>query len=194
MCDPYIIGIGHKARNGKDTLASYLNALCPLETKIFSFASALKGYCRVMGWMQEKDGALLQYVGTQCFRQFVEPDFWVKILLQEIKESDCQVAIIPDMRFPNEMKMIHQFGGMTICIRRLHPDGSFYIDTSRPASHSSETALDGAEFDKTYEAKSGDLSAIFSIAVGLHKELASKGILPPFSIRDGQSYFERVFA
>lgn len=189
-----VIGIGHRARNGKDTLASYLNALSPMETKIFSFASALKGYCRVMGWMTVKDGPLLQFVGTDCFRRLVGSDVWVNVLLQEIEESGCKVAIIPDMRFPNEMKMVQDSGGMTIRVRRVALDGTYYTDPSRPADHPSETALENANFDQTIEAKSGDLRSIFDAAVEIHRELADKGVLPPLSTRDGLSYFERVFA
>lgn len=192
MNQPFIIGVGHRARNGKDTLAAYLQALSPFEIKVFSFASALKGFCRTMGWMQEKDGPLLQFIGTECFRK-ADPDIWVKIVLREIEESGCRVAILPDCRFLNELKLIRDTGGMAIRVRRILPDGSFYLDPNRPADHPSECALDNAEFDLTVDAKDGELKTIFTAAVSIHAELVDRGILPPISTLDGRSYFERAF-
>jgi hypothetical protein len=43
-----IIGLGHKARHGKDTVASHLLKLLP-GARIFSFADDLKALARALG-------------------------------------------------------------------------------------------------------------------------------------------------
>lgn len=159
-----IIGIGHRARCGKDTLAQYMHALVPEESRIYHFADSLKAWCRVQGMMTQKDGALLQVVGTDIFRQRVDPDVWVRCLGYQIEEEHPRIAIVSDMRFPNEAEWVQGLGGLTVHLRRLLPDGLEFITPDRPADHPSETALDGYPFHRHYEVAGGDLDGLRAIA------------------------------
>lgn len=51
----------------------------------------------LIDWSPRK---LLQIIGTECFRNNVNPDFWIQTALNKIKNLD--IAIIEDARFTNE--------------------------------------------------------------------------------------------
>jgi len=58
---------------------------------------------------------ILQYVGTEMFRNFIG-DTWVRAFEREAaKELDEGYSIVvPDLRFPNEAEAIRSLGGMII--------------------------------------------------------------------------------
>ena len=76
---------------------------------------------------------VLQYVGTEIFRQ-MDDDVWVKATLSRIEKEEPQLAIISDVRFPNEVEGIQAAGGKVIkLLRAPYADGD---------QHPSETVLD----------------------------------------------------
>jgi len=152
-----LIGLSGKARHGKDYLATELLKIIPGSAK-YSLANALKCYCRVIGLMKEKDGKILQMVGTDLYRNNVDGDFWVKMLSYQIHEENPKVAIIADVRFPNEVKWIEDNGGFCVRVERFNEDASMYIADDRPADHPSEIGLDDYPFKWRLEAVSGNLS------------------------------------
>jgi hypothetical protein len=68
-------------------------------------------------------------------RKIYEP-IWVKSCIDKIKREQSELAIIADVRFPNEAKAIEDAGGIVLRLTRdiLHDD------------HSSEIALDDYPF------------------------------------------------
>jgi len=83
----------------------------------------------------------LQYMGTD-FGRHIENNLWADACIREIKNSGCELAIIDDLRFPNEVEVVHDADG---CVIRLNR-----IGTSDNDQHASETALDDwDEFDFT---------------------------------------------
>ena len=155
-----LIGLSGKARHGKDYLATELLKIIPGSAK-YSLANALKCYCRVIGLMGEKDGKILQMVGTDLYRNNVDSDFWVKMLSYQISEENPKVAIIADVRFPNEVKWIEDNEGINIRVTRWVDEvwGTQYYTDDRPKDHPSEIALDHHHFKYYLDAVSGDLSA-----------------------------------
>lgn len=101
---------------------------------------------------------LLQLLGTQCGREIIHPNIWVNALFSDYKnkytfiegqnhmlieqgiktEEECMPNwIITDVRFPNEVKAIHDKGGIVIrVVRHNHPNELV------PSTHESEIALD----------------------------------------------------
>lgn len=152
-----VIGIGNKARHGKDRLASLIIDMVE-GARRYSFADDLKAYARVLG-MKGKDGPLLQALGTDVFRR-LDPDVWVRCLYWKIAEDRPRVAVLPDMRFPNEMQMVKDLGGTTVRVVRLNEDMSVYQAPDRDPNHASETALDDAPFDWCIMAKTGELRTL----------------------------------
>lgn len=154
----FILGLGHRARHGKDTVAWAILEHCAkhgIRAKQYAFADALKAYCRVAFGMREKDAPLLQYIGTNAFRKH-DPDIWVRVLLDTIREQAPEVAIITDMRFPNEGDAIKAAGGYTMRVeRRILETGELWVSADRDPNHPSETAMTDYMFDRTIYAYDG---------------------------------------
>ena len=140
-----IIGLGHYSRVGKDSFANYLveslseYAPC-LKVLKRSFAWKLKQITHELyGWAglrepefyETMEGAAFRQVkladlemspvdvwvafGTKAVREQVYQMTWVDYLL---RGTDCDVLIIPDVRFPNEADSIHRLGGKLIQVVR----------------------------------------------------------------------------
>lgn len=138
-----IIGLGHKARQGKDTLGRFIAqeaAKREMHVRVYGFADALRSYCRVAFGMRKKDAPLLQVVGTDVFRR-VDPSIWCRVLMDTIDEQQPDLAIITDVRFPNEADIVKANGGKLIKVSRVYADGGPWVADDRPSNHASETAL-----------------------------------------------------
>jgi hypothetical protein len=142
-----IIGICGFQSSGKDTIAELLINECGF--KKLSFASALKDIVSIIfGWPRDKLEGLtntdrewreeidvwwsatlqipqlspryvLQYFGTELFRNHWHPDIWVKVV--EAQLNNCENIVITDCRFENEINMLIRHGGKIIHIYRHLP-------------------------------------------------------------------------
>ena len=88
------------------------------------------------GIMTARD--VMQYVGTNMFRRMYG-NIWVDALVRQIQKESTGLAIITDIRFPNEVTGIHDAGGKVMRFMR-NP----FKDED---CHESETALDQENFD-----------------------------------------------
>ena len=61
---------------------------------------------------------VLQLFGTDCMRNGFFDGIWVSLVKQKILESPDTNWIIPDVRFPNEVKMIQSVQGEVWQVRR----------------------------------------------------------------------------
>jgi hypothetical protein len=171
-----IIGLGHKARNGKDTAGEAIKAYYDnqadllklhglkggLKVSIVKFAAALYQECRDLHGMTEKDPVLLQNVGMR--RRKEAPKYWIKKAFDSIP-VETNIAVFTDVRFLNEAEFIQSQGGHLINVIRLNEDGSRYISTDRPANHPSETELDDYNFDYTIVSKTAALTGELAITI-----------------------------
>lgn len=143
-----LIGISGKKQSGKDTVADLLVQSFPtLCTGRIAFASALKkevcDVCKISPALLEKHKeqfrTMLQWWGTEFRRNFYGDDYWLKRMLEALKEFEpmCSYVFIPDVRFPNELYFVKQHGGFVIRVNR--PTESI-VD-----SHPSEIALDNQQ-------------------------------------------------
>ncbi len=152
-----IIGLSGYARSGKDTVAELL--VLNYGFKRMAFADGIRealltlnpiledGYrlnelVKMYGWevAKAKDEVrrLLQVLGTEVGRQQIHQDVWVWRLFNQIKEGER--IVIPDVRFPNEAKMIESQGGEVWRINR-HNHGAVN-------DHVSERAMDNHMFKR----------------------------------------------
>ena len=139
-----IIGISGFQSSGKDTIADYLvkeHGFVKL-----SFASALKDIVAIIfGWSRERLEGLkvedrqwreeidpkwakllnipcltpryvLQYLGTEVFRNHFHKDIWTKIVENQL--SFYENVVVSDCRFANEIEMVKQNGGKIIQVHR----------------------------------------------------------------------------
>ncbi len=156
-----LLGLMGVAGSGKSTAAAHLVAEHGFVE--LSMADPLKDLCSdafgwdrerlvELGYKEEQDPDLptgwtrrrvLQFVGTECFRE-IDPDHWVKAVLRKIDEvwaeNENQPVVISDVRFPNEISLIHGNDGIIIRVERR--------DFESPApAHASELAWRWAKPD-----------------------------------------------
>ena len=150
-----VIGlVGHKG-TGKDTVAQYL--VEKYGFKQFSFASILKDVLSIVfGWSREMlEGTTkesrewrevvdpfwkcspreaLQKVGTDCFRNIIDPDIWVKSVQKQILTGKYERVVISDCRFINEINLIHELKGTLIWVQRINDESKKYIKTTNEST------------------------------------------------------------
>ena len=148
-----VFTISGKAGAGKDHFANVLADCFKRDSRsvlITHYADLLKyilqRYCDWDGNKDELGRQLLQYVGTNVFRNKVDENYWVDFLISMLQTlgSRWDIVIIPDARFPNEItRMAQAFHTRSIFVQR-----DFESTLSRSeANHESENALDGFDFD-----------------------------------------------
>lgn len=143
---PIIIGLGHYSRTGKDTFANGLvDSLQEMDPKLKvgrrSFATKLKEVTSdLYGWAGLKGEAFYNDPANEHLRDVVLPDLgmtpvevWVQFGTPAVREQvynltwvdyllktdhGLDVIVIPDVRFPNEMKAIRNAGGHLIKVVR----------------------------------------------------------------------------
>jgi len=182
-----LIGLGHKARQGKNYVANYMVEANPT-IKLYAFADELKKFCRdhhdelLPQWQLAhqtkaipacKDDpiygytAILQWYGTDIARK-ADPDIWVKKLMERLETEKPDIAVITDVRFPNEANLIKMYGGFLVDVIRRNEDGSQYQDPGRPSGHPSEVALDEYnDWDFIITERNGNLKGLRAKAIGV---------------------------
>jgi hypothetical protein len=78
----------------------------------------------------------LEYFGTKIVRK-IKSNAWVEATMNSIVRENSEIAIIPDVRFPNEVNAIKAAGGKVIRLTRNVHDSKIEC----------ETALDEGNFD-----------------------------------------------
>lgn len=201
-----IIGLVGFIGSGKDTAADYLVNFHGFRRD--SFANTLKdavssvfGWDRVLlegrtkearEWREQVDEWwadrlkmpnltprwILQYWGTEVCRNHFHDDIWIASLENKMRKTKDNI-VISDVRFPNEIKAIHNAGGLVLRVRRGQ-DPSWYQDAvnvnagptnmswaiskakmSELKIHSSETSWIGCSIDATIT-NDGTIDQLFS--------------------------------
>jgi hypothetical protein len=190
-----IIGFVGFIGSGKDTAADYLVNTHGFRRD--SFANTLKdavaavfGWDRVLlegrtkearEWREQVDTWwaerlnmpkltprwVLQYWGTEVCRDAFHDDIWIASLENKMRKTTDNI-VISDVRFPNEIKAIHNAGGIVVRVKRgddpewyaaavstnAGPDGNATWSISKSKLeklkiHASETAWVGGDIDHT---------------------------------------------
>ena len=78
----------------------------------------------------------MQFFGTDIMRK-IHPNVWANACINKITKEGSDLAIIADVRFPNEVEAINKAGGKVLRLERdVHED-----------NHDSETALDANKYN-----------------------------------------------
>jgi hypothetical protein len=195
-----IIGICGLIGSGKDTIAAHLVQAYGYSR--YSWATPLKDIAAVLfGWDRDMlEGTTselraarelrddwwssrldkewspryaLQYVGTEVMRNSLHPDIWV--LAGQRRIRDMGDVVIPDTRFPNEIRALREMGGQIWRVSR-GPDPEWFreltfyksfmakhslsagdvtkfMSENYPAVHASEYSWHGQNFDAVFDNK-----------------------------------------
>ena len=155
-----LVGFLAKKQHGKDTASDYL--VKNYNYKKLTFAKPIKDACEILfGFTNEqlygnlkevKDEFwgvsprnVFQYIGTDVFRKdinkimpHIKDNFWINNFKHryktEIKKNSKSKIVVADVRFQNEVDIIHELSGKIIKIYRPNMQ-----DTS---NHISENAID----------------------------------------------------
>ena len=103
----YKIAITGRAGSGKSTFAKMLAEHLDSFT-ILPFAKPLKDIAYSMGWNGEKDDKgrrLLQLLGTECGRECINENIWVRKWQERAHEIGAKFTIADDCRFDNEAEI-----------------------------------------------------------------------------------------
>lgn len=70
---------------------------------------------------------VLQFIGTDLFRNHFHQDFWILLLEKQLLKYDN--IVISDCRFPNEIQLLRKYNSIIINVRRNTPPWFFdYIN------------------------------------------------------------------
>lgn len=191
-----IIGITGLIGSGKDTIAAHLVEKHGYER--YSWATPLKDMTAILfGWDRDMlEGTTpeqreqrekvdpwwdrkmdkyelvsprwaLQFIGTEVMRDTLHKDIWVLAGMKRI--ANKQNVVIPDTRFPNEIKAIKEMGGVIWNVQRgplpewysklveLKKDPNFtamliewFMSENYPRVHASEYSWAGTTFDAVF--------------------------------------------
>ena len=177
-----IVGVGHKAQTGKDTVGKYLAD--HYDFKVVSFADHLRYVCSVVTgiplnqfygeakktynetWgMTHRE--ILQTLGSNGLRDGFHKEVWIKSAFAKLKPGERYV--FTDVRFPNEARAISEAGGFLIRTDR-DTDG-YEIDRN----HQSETSLDNYEHWDYIINNNGELYRLY---MRVNQIMAAENIVP----------------
>lgn len=166
---PMVIGIGNKARSGKDTLADYLCGVygaqkiriaAPLYDECRKMVITIDGEIQYNG-MTKKDPRLLVWWGEH--KRLEDPEYWSKLAKSEIEKALAinpeAMIVIPDVRLNVCAKMVRELDGLLV---RVNYVGTRVID--RDQTERTETELDTYPWDFTLNNIEGDRSRLFHSA------------------------------
>lgn len=129
------------------------------------------GNCKVTlpAWVKDEIGkprTLLQWWGTD-YRRTQDANYWTDRLKDTLERDKPEMALVTDVRFPNEVDAIHALGGYVVKVVRTTPP-----DVKVPA-HPSENELDGfTGWDFTIEA--ANLPDLRKKAIAIYRQLEKK--------------------
>jgi hypothetical protein len=124
-----------------------------------------------------KQRTLLQWWGTELRRE-KDPFYWVKALDNKLREDAPQFALVPDVRFLNEVFWVKSRGGDTVKVTRY---GFPEIESS---NHPSETQLANYEFDYEINVLDGNLEELQRDAVVIFDLIVDERRLPGLTQND----------
>lgn len=131
-----VFAIAGCKRSGKDTAAAILETIWnedEVRVGKFAFADALREVCKIVfeytdehfsdplfketspspilgaAWTPRR---ALQFVGTDLFRQQVDPDVWVRVGIERLRTMErsglYDVVLVTDCRFENELRALKE--------------------------------------------------------------------------------------
>jgi hypothetical protein len=179
-----LIGLGHRARQGKSYSALRISELASelgLDARIYSVGDEVQRWCEQRGMIPHDkpresltahELSLLGYYGWIMRQQ--NEDVWIDQVFARISAADPDVALIPNIRYPNEARHVSELGGVNVLVERFNADGSRFVAPDRDPNAPSETSLDFWNWDYRISAGSGQLDWLTAQAKALFTTLRER--------------------
>ena len=135
-----LIGVGGKAGAGKDTIGDHLVAKYGF--KKIALADPIKRLVKdvfvlsdeevydrekreqpMEKWGGRSVRQLLQYIGTELFRENVDEEIWVKSLWFRVENDPNFNYVVTDVRFPNELEYLSKSAGKDFVFIKVEREG-----------------------------------------------------------------------
>ncbi|MEG1558974.1 MAG: hypothetical protein RR228_02685 [Bacilli bacterium] len=179
---PVIYLISGKARNGKDTCASFIEKYYNNNNKkniILQFSSYIKQYAsKISGWdgsEETKPRELLQVLGTDVIRKSIDQKFFSKKLIDDIKVYSYffDVIIVSDVRLKHEIDDLKEvFDNVySINIERTNFDNGLTLEQK---NHITEKDLDDYTKHDYKILNDSDLDSFNNKVIDMLKEIDKK--------------------
>lgn len=149
----FLIGLSGRARHGKtitvDAMHSEASNNYGLKSKIYDIGKMIIQEAIEMGRLPE--GTQRETMGREQLqvlidvgkeRRTISHNYWVEKVIQQVRASDVDVALCPNIRLPYEAQAVREAGGIMVRCTRLNMDGSLFISEDRPPNDITETALE----------------------------------------------------
>jgi hypothetical protein len=147
-----IIGLAGKAEHGKTAAARIIREWVVKQggtAGIFEISTLILDHCVKLGLIpagtkreQCTDAQVKILVDEGTRMRESNPMYWTDLIVPTMLNSGVDVAICPNLRFPQEAQAIRTAQGYVWRVNRLNPDGSPFVSTTRDPNHSCETSLD----------------------------------------------------
>ena len=201
-----IIGFSGRARHGKseacEAIAKYVatevwrpktGELCTCHTPgiaiqhratatIYDIGNFVRLYCIGKGRlpavgrkdMTKEQLQVLIDVGKE--KRAEDPEYWLKRMFTAIGADQPDVALIPNLRYWNEVDAVKQRGGYVVRVSRLTGSGADFISPDRDPNDVSETSLYHCwETDFYIAVKEGHAELVRKQAVAIYQYLSECG-------------------
>jgi hypothetical protein len=120
-----VLGIGYKARHGKSTVAAAWRRRVP-GALIIELSDHVATAARIYHGMTTRDPAALVRVG-QTYRTLFGDDVWLRCCYGQICDRRPTLAIVPNIRFPNEAAFVRALGGRLVRVARVNADATPFV-------------------------------------------------------------------
>lgn len=151
---PLLIGLAGKAEHGKTIASRIITEWVEQQNggtaATIELSHLILAECWEFGLLPEgqaRDGSNKEQnsiiVNHGTARREADPMYWTNKVIEKMLATPVDVAICPNIRFPQEGKAIKDAGGFNIKINRLNIDGTPFVSETRDPNHVCETALDG---------------------------------------------------
>lgn len=169
---PLVLGLCGRARHGKDFLAAevkrqlemaglrvFLSSVSEIVLEEAQLRGLIRTNVRRADCDREELSALVK-LGHEGRAQ--DEDFWIEQMSRKVlgrryagQGEGIDAAIVPGVRFPNEIKWLRAAGGFVARVARHNADGSVFISPDRDPNDPMETCLDRIVPDFEIHARTG---------------------------------------
>lgn len=118
---------------------------------------------------------VMQLWGTEYRRKRGIDDYWLQVVQKVLNENPQQSYVITDVRFPNEVAFVNNFGGECLRIRNpiVEAQEAANRAASGTASHASETAVSNIPVFAVILNEMGQLDALRERILAAEEEVGA---------------------